>query len=153
MIKTASFIQEFNGVKGTAFVLADFFTTWEVLNLKNSYLQPNGRPIRAVGTSAPGSYGEDDEVEGRANIINIRLVLQSKIFVFLSSFLSLQSTLIVIHYRIIDNAVPEELLVEEPLPDDTKYPNDMRDDVIQVGFRIDIDRRRQQPQQPAQPEL
>ena len=126
MIKTASFIQEFNGVKGTAFVLADFFTTWEVLNLKNSYLQPNGRPIRAVGTYAPGSYGEDDEVEGRANIINI---------------------------RIIDNAVPEELLVEEPLPDDIKYPNDMRDDVIQVGFRIDIDRRRQQPQQPAQPEL
>ena len=72
MLRAVTFIKDFNGVKGTAFVLADFFTSHEVLNLKYNYLEPSGRPIRAIGSSGWGSYGETDEVEGNAIISNFR---------------------------------------------------------------------------------
>ena len=75
MIRTAAFIQEFNGCKRTRLTLADFFTVDEILNFKNNYLEADGRPIRSVGTHAEGSYGDEDEVEGDANPVYFRLVV------------------------------------------------------------------------------
>ena len=57
------------------------------------------------------------------------------------------------YLRIIDNAVPEELLVENPLSEELKYPAGMRDDVIPVDFQIDIDRRQHQLPRPPRPEM
>ena len=72
MIRTASFIKEYNGSKGTRLNLADFFTVDEILNFKHNYLEANGRPIRAIGAHAEGAYGEADEVEGNASTVYIR---------------------------------------------------------------------------------
>ena len=72
MLRTIGFIKEFNGYKNCRLVLADFFTIDEILTLKNSYLQPNGRPIRLIGQYAVGSFGDDDEVEGNANALHFK---------------------------------------------------------------------------------
>ena len=72
MVRTARFVKQFNGYKGTRLTLADFFTVDEILKFKQNYLEMNGRPIRAVGANAEGSFGDDDEVEGHANIVYIR---------------------------------------------------------------------------------
>lgn len=72
MIRTACFVKQFNGYKGTRMTLADFFTVDEILKFKQNYLEANGRPIGAVGTNADGSFGDDDEVEGYASIVYIR---------------------------------------------------------------------------------
>ena len=72
MIRTAWFVKEFNGYKGTRMTLADFFTSSEILNLKQNYLDANGRPINSVGSHASGSYGDVDEVEENADIVHLR---------------------------------------------------------------------------------
>lgn len=72
MIRTANFVKTFNGYKQSRLVLADFFTVDEILNLKQNFLQENGRPIRSIGTYAEGSYGDGDEVEGNAYTRQIR---------------------------------------------------------------------------------
>ena len=72
MLRAAVFCKEFNGHKGTRFVLADFFTNDEVRRFKQQFLEPNGRPIRSVGDTAYGSYGDEDEVEGNASILFYR---------------------------------------------------------------------------------
>ena len=52
--------------------LADFFTSSEILNLKQNYLDANGRPISSVGSHASGSYGDVDEIEENADIVHLR---------------------------------------------------------------------------------
>lgn len=72
MMRTAGFIKEYNGYKGSRLVMADFFTTDEIIRFRQSYLQENGRPIRSVGQYAVGSYGDEDEVEGNAHAVHFR---------------------------------------------------------------------------------
>ena len=72
MIRTAWFVKEFNGYKGTRMTLADFFTSSEILNLKQNYLDANGRPTSSVGSHASGSYGDVDEIEENADIVHLR---------------------------------------------------------------------------------
>lgn len=40
-----------------------------------------------------------------------------------------------------DNAVPEELLVQDPLPDEIRLPGNMAPDIIPINFQVDIDRK------------
>ena len=53
-----------------------------------------------------------------------------------------------IHFRIATDAVPEELMVLDPLPEEQKFPRSMADDVIPLEFQIDIDRRPNPPNPP-----
>ena len=72
MLRAVGFIIEFNGYKNSRLVLADFFTVDEILTFKNSYLQPSGKPIKQIGKYAVGSFGDEDEVEGNADIVHFR---------------------------------------------------------------------------------
>ena len=130
MIRTAWFVKEFNGYKGTRMTLADFFTSSEILNLKQNYLDANGRPINSVGSHASGSYGDVDEIEENADIVHLRYRRLNKV-----------SNLIIYVFRVRNDAIPEELLVLDPLPEDHKFPGNMRDDIIPLEFEIDFDRR------------
>ena len=72
MARTAKFVVDFNGVKGSKMTMINFATSQEVDVFKKQYLGPDNWPISAVGNYARGSYGIDDEVFDNPPIVNIR---------------------------------------------------------------------------------
>ena len=72
MARTAKFVVDFNGVKGSKMTMINFATSQEVDVFRKQYLGSDNWPISAVGIYARGSYGTEDEVYGKPAIVSIR---------------------------------------------------------------------------------
>ena len=72
LVRMATFVKEFNGIKGSRLVLTDFATEKEVCILKRDYLNTANRPNNLLTNFAMGSYGPGDEVYDDVTILQIR---------------------------------------------------------------------------------
>ena len=112
MARSLQFIKEFNGTKHSRMKLIDLFTIKEIEVFTNLFLRDNRtRTIAAVGTRGDGVFGTEDELYHNA---------------------------IPTSFRLIDGNIPEDLLTTSDVGR-VPFPNNMRDDIINTEYVVDID--------------
>ena len=72
MLRTCRFVKEYNSVKGSRLIMADFFNTEEINLFTKHYLTSANRPNTNIGTFARGYIGILDEVFDNPQLESIR---------------------------------------------------------------------------------
>ena len=113
MTRTLQFIKDFNGILGSRMTMMDFYNQKEIDVYKNAFLRDNRtRTIAAVGYHGCGVFGIQDEIYDDA---------------------------MPTRFRLLDGAIPSDLLNTRDDENRIVFPENMRDDLIITDFQVDID--------------
>ena len=72
MLRTCRFIKDYNSVKGSRLIMADFFNIEEINLFTKHYLTSSNRPNTYIGNFARGSFGLLDEISDDPQMESIR---------------------------------------------------------------------------------